>query len=240
MASGSDSARPWRTTPLRVSAGLSPASHPAELAAGLPSRTVVFSFGGQDTAADGRRYSAGVDTGDFIVIDVETAGGNWSSFPLGFDLLLTGTKSGPSYGAYTAAPESLAQLADLLKAWSGPVVTFNGARFDLPILDHWLSTTLDRRIEVANHYDLFAAIRSKAGRPISLDRLSRYTFGEEKVAWDHRNNAQSWAQEPELMVDYNRTDLDLTHELFMRVLRGEPLFLDDTSVVLPLPDDNPA
>ena len=187
-----------------------------------------------------RRYSARVDTGDFIVMDVETAGGNWSSFPLGFELLLTGTKCGPSYGAYTAAAESLAQLADLLAAWTGPVVTFNGTRFDLPILDHWLSKTLDRRIVVPNHYDLFAAIKLKAGRPISLDRLSRFTFGEEKVAWDHRNNARSWAQEPELMVDYNRTDLDLTHEIFMRVLREEPLFLDHTSVVLPLPEESPS
>lgn len=169
------------------------------------------------------------------MIDVETAGGNWASFPLGFELLLTGTKCGTTYGAYTAAPESLGQLADLLAGWQGPVVTFNGARFDLPILDHWLSTALDRRLEVPHHYDLFAVIKRQTDRPISLARLSHYTFGEEKMAWDHRNNARSWAEEPERMVDYNRTDLDLTHELFMRVLRGEPLFMDDTTMVLEPP-----
>ena len=58
---------------------------------------------------------------------------------------------------------------------------------------------------------------------------------EEKVPWDHRQNARVWASEPHRLADYNRVDLDLTHELFMRVLRGEPLFLGDTTVVLPAP-----
>ncbi|MCH7607441.1 MAG: hypothetical protein IIC94_02570 [Chloroflexi bacterium] len=51
-----------------------------------------------------------------------------------------------------------------------------------------------------------------------------------------RQNACVWASEPHRLADYNRVDLDLTHELFMRVLRGEPLFLGDATVVLPLPD----
>ena len=55
------------------------------------------------------------------------------------------------------------------------------------------------------------------------------------MPWDHRQNAQVWAEAPQRLVDYNRVDLDLTHELFMRVLRGEPLFLGDTTVVLPAP-----
>ena len=51
-----------------------------------------------------------------------------------------------------------------------------------------------------------------------------------------RQNACVWASEPHRLADYNRVDLDLTHELFMRVLRTEPLFVGDATVVLPLPD----
>ena len=56
------------------------------------------------------------------------------------------------------------------------------------------------------------------------------------MPWDHRQNACVWASEPHRLADYNRVDLDLTHELFMRVLRREPLFVGDATVVLPLPD----
>ena len=51
-----------------------------------------------------------------------------------------------------------------------------------------------------------------------------------------RQNACVWASEPHRLADYNRVDLDLTHEPFMRVLRTEPLFVGDATVVLPLPD----
>lgn len=55
------------------------------------------------------------------------------------------------------------------------------------------------------------------------------------MKWDHRRNAQAWRDEPHLLIDHNRVDLDLTHELFMRVLRGEPLFLGDATVMLDSP-----
>ena len=55
------------------------------------------------------------------------------------------------------------------------------------------------------------------------------------MKWDHRRNAAAWRDEPHLLIDYNRVDVDLTHELFMRVLRGEPLFLGDATVILDMP-----
>ena len=158
-----------------------------------------------------------------------------NNIPEGFDLLLTGTRQRDVYGVYTSAPASLAQLADLLEACSGPVVTFNGARFDLPMLDRWFRDVLGRRLAIAQHYDLMAEIVRAAGRRISLDRLCLYTFGEEKLPWDHHENARVWRDEPHRLIDYNRVDVDLTHELFMRVLRGDYLFLGDASVKLPMP-----
>ena len=176
-----------------------------------------------------------MDAGEFIAIDIETDGGAIDNIPHGFRLLLAGVRCGNSYGMYTRDPASLAQLHELLAGFDGPVVTFNGAHFDLPILDHWMQGTLSEPLVVRQHYDLMAEIVRAAGRRISLDRLCLYTFGEEKVTWDHRGNTRAWAEQPQRLIDYNRVDLDLTHELFMRVLRGEYLFLGDASVLLPPP-----
>jgi hypothetical protein len=173
-----------------------------------------------------------MDAGDFLVIDVETAGGSMHNFPAGFTLLLTGLRCGNRYAMYTAAPESLSALADELDTFEGPVVTFNGARFDLPMIDRYLDEQLGRRLNIRRHYDLMVEILNAANRRISLDHLCLYTFGDIKVKWDHRQNFPAWANEPWRLVDYNKQDLDLTHELFMRVLRGEPLFLGDATVVL--------
>ena len=177
-----------------------------------------------------------MDAGDFLVLDVETSGGSMQNFPEGFRLLLTGTRQGSLYGMYTAEPASLAQLHSLVTGFDGPVVTFNGARFDIPILDRWMRDALRLGLAVPRHYDLMIEIVRATGRRISLDRLCSYTFGEEKAPWDHRQNARAWAEAPQRLVDYNRVDLDLTHELFMRVLRGEPLFLGDATVTLPPPE----
>ncbi len=177
-----------------------------------------------------------MDAGEFLVLDVETSGGSMQNFPEGFRLLLTGTRQGALYGMYTAEPASLAQLHSLVVNFDGPVVTFNGARFDIPILNRWMRDVLGLGLTVRQHYDLMIAIVQAAGRRISLDRICYYTFGEEKVTWDHRQNARAWIEAPQRLVDYNRVDLDLTHELFMRVLRGEPLFLGDATVVLPPPE----
>ncbi len=176
-----------------------------------------------------------MDAGDFIVLDVETSGGSMNNFPEGFQLLLTGTRCDMSYGMYTSHPASLAQLHALLAGFDGPVVTFNGAHFDIPMLDRWMRDVLGEPVFVRRHYDLMAEIVVAAGRRISLDRLCLYTFGEEKVKWDHRENARAWREAPQRLIDYNRVDLDLTHELFMRVLRGEHLFLGDASVRLRAP-----
>ena len=173
--------------------------------------------------------------GDFIVIDIETSGGSMNNIPEGFQLLVTGTRSADVYGVYTAEPASLDQLRAMLSGFPGPVVTFNGTRFDLPILDRWMHQLLGKPLEVHAHYDLLREITLVAGRRISLDKLSLYTFGQQKMDWDHRWNARVWVEAPQRLVDYNRVDLDLTHELFMRVLRREPLFLGDTTVHLPLP-----
>ena len=55
------------------------------------------------------------------------------------------------------------------------------------------------------------------------------------MPWDHRDNRRVWAEEPQRLIDYNKVDLDLTAELYQRVLRGESLFLGNATITLPLP-----
>ena len=176
-----------------------------------------------------------MNANDFLVIDIETCDGSMHNIPEGFNLLVSGARQGRLYTMYTSEPESLAALADKLETFEGTTVTFNGDRFDLPILDRWFSEVLGRQLVVQHHYDLMLEIVKVAGHRISLDRLCANTFGQTKIPWDHRRNAEVWATEPQLLIDYNKVDLDLTHELFMRVLRGESMFLGDSTVVLAQP-----
>ena len=181
-----------------------------------------------------------MDPGDFCVLDVETAGGTWSSFPQGFDLLLAGVRYGTDYYAFTADPASLAQMADFLEGFPGVVVTFNGDFFDLPLLDDHCRRLLGRPLRVLHHYDLLAEIRKKAGFRASLERVASYTFGDRKAPWDHRQNRRVWLEEPHRLIGYNRVDLDLTDELYRRVLGHRHLFLGDATVLLPVPGEEPA
>ena len=64
----------------------------------------------------------------------------------------------------TAEPESLAQLADYLERFTGPVVTFNGARFDLRRIGP--SVTVFVAVEIADH--------TAASFRIFEDALTRY------------------------------------------------------------------
>ena len=180
--------------------------------------------------------TANQPSADFLVLDIETDGGGFAPFnPAGFRLLMAGTRHGAAYGVHTAAPASLGALADLLDSFEGYVVTYNGDHFDLPVLDVWFKRVLGRPLRCARHFDLLAEVAKKAKRRISLDDLSENTFGMKKLPWDHRRNAQTWRDEPQRMVEYNRRDLDLTYELFMRVLRGERVFLGDATVLLDPP-----
>lgn len=171
----------------------------------------------------------------FCVLDVETAGGRWETFPRGFELLLTGVRQGELYRLFTAHPASLAELSTFLEAFAGAVVTFNGARFDLPLLDSYCQQTLGKHLSVPVHFDIALELHRHVGYHVGLDRLALYTFGDQKLPWDHRKNRQLWETEPHRLVDYNRRDLDLTHELYLRVLRGEHLFLGDATVLLQPP-----
>lgn len=172
---------------------------------------------------------------DYCVLDIETYGGQWKTFPEGFSLLLTGIKHRDNYFMFTGHKASLTQMADFLENFDGVVVTFNGDRFDLPILSQYVSELTGKPLFIKRHFDLLKAIELKSHRRISLDKLSRYTFGGEKVPWDHRTNLTVWNTNPYLLVEYNRVDLDLTDDLFRRILSRRHLFLGDSTILVDPP-----
>ena len=176
-----------------------------------------------------------MDAWDYCVLDIETAGGNWATFPQGFELLFTGVRYRGEPATYTCQRPSLGRLADFFEEFAGVVVTYNGLGFDMPVLQRCFAETLGRELRVAHHYDLLKEIEHAAGRRISLDKVCQYTFGEQKLPWDHRQNRRVWAEEPERLIEYNRVDLELTEELYRRVLTGQLLFLGDATIRLPVP-----
>jgi DEAD/DEAH box helicase domain-containing protein len=148
---------------------------------------------------------------------------------------MTGVRHGNAYHTFTADPASLGQLAKFLDDFDGMLVTFNGAHFDLPLLDGYYQRFLGRALSFAQHYDLMRELEQRVGYRISLDRLAQYTIGDQKLPWDHRQNRRIWAEEPGRLIEYNRRDLDLTWELYQRVLNGQHLFTGDATVLLAPP-----
>ena len=103
-----------------------------------------------------------------------------------------------------------------------------------------MSRVLDRPLRVAYHYDIMQEIERRVHWRISLEKLSQYTFGGQKIPWDHRQNRRVWAEKPHRLIEYNRVDLDLTNDLYRRVLDGQHLFLGNATVLLRPPGAGPS
>lgn len=169
----------------------------------------------------------------YCILDIETTAGSFGDFPDSFELLFAGVKQGAEYSVYGADAPSLAGLADLLEGFRGTLVTFNGAAFDLPILRAYFRSVLQRKVRTRAHYDILQQVYRAAGRRISLAHLAQYNLGRTKLPWDHFQNKLVWSTTPELLVRYNRVDLDLTEGLYRLIREGRPLSLGDATVTLP-------
>ena len=169
------------------------------------------------------------------ILDVETANGSWNSFPKGFDLLMVGLRIDSDYMIFTAEPSSLEELQSFLKEFRGNLVTYSGTSFDIPLLNAYFQRVLGLPLQISQHYDILEEIKKIVGFRISLDRISQYTFGGQKIPWNHRLNMKTWLETPEKLIDYNLVDLDLTFELYQRVLIHQHLFLGNATILLPSP-----
>ena len=172
---------------------------------------------------------------DYCVLDIETAGGDFDRIPQGFELLVAGVWWQGKHHFYTHAADQLRSLASFLESFTGTVVTFNGSRFDLPILNDHLLKIVGRTIRLPNHYDILIQFVGVAGHRVSLANLAHDTLGRTKREWDHSQNGRVWREEPERLLEYNRADLDLTASLYEVILRGEPLRVGNKKLILSPP-----
>ena len=168
----------------------------------------------------------------YCVLDIETAG-HLMQPPDTYELLFVGVKFEQRNTIFRSNRVELGLLAAFVDDFKGMVVTFNGSRFDLPILSHALQLATGKSLRVSKHYDMLSKIEQHAGRRISLDALARENFGVGKSEWDHRRNKEIWQSSPELLIAHNREDLNLTMRLFEMVLQRQSLKVDGTSVLLP-------
>ena len=175
----------------------------------------------------------GVDT--YCFLDLETTAGNMNRIPQDFDLLFVGISVRGEYSFYKATADRLRVLADFVDSFDGVLVTFNGRRFDLPILNRHLLRLLGRAVSPHRHYDILAEVYRLVGHRISLGRLAYDNLGRTKQSWDHSRNAKVWRAEPGLLLAYNREDLALTADIFGLVLRQETLLVGRRRIRLPLP-----
>ena len=85
-------------------------------------------------------------------------------------------------------------------------MTYNGARFDLPMLDRWMRDALGVPLVVGRHYDLMAEIVRAAGsahRP--RPAVSVHVRGRRRCTGTIAQNARAWeGGTGSGLVDYNR------------------------------------
>ncbi len=173
------------------------------------------------------------DHSPYCVLDIETAG-PIAQPPDTYELLFTGVKFEQHRAIFRSNRSELELLAAFMDDYRGMVVTFNGSRFDLPIVGHTLQLATGRSLRVSKHYDILSKVEQHAGRRYSLDTLARENLRIGKSEWDHRRNKEIWQSNPELLIAHNQEDLNLTARLFEIVLQRQPLKVDGESVLLPL------
>ena len=175
----------------------------------------------------------GVQSAPYCILDIETAG-PITQPPDTYELLLVGVKHERQHAIFRCNRRELGLFATFVDGFKGTVVTFNGNRFDLPILSHALQLVTGKSLRVSKHYDILSKVEQHAGRRISLDALARENLGIGKSEWDHRRNKEIWQSSPELLIAHNQEDLNLTARLFEMVLQRQPLKVDGMTVLLPL------
>lgn len=172
------------------------------------------------------------------VFDLETARspeqcGGWIDFKglgISWGVAWISWELGGSYEHFRG--ERIEQLADLL-AEADLVVTFNGFRFDLPLLrahldDHHFG-------DFGGHVDLLDLVYTALGHRVSLDELSAYTLGAQKSGHGQHAPilaAEGWWDE---LASYCQRDVTLTLLLYRFAHSHGYLLYSDGRIPLSVP-----
>lgn len=101
------------------------------------------------------------------------------------------------------------------------VVGFNHLWFDLPVLQKYSHVDL---LKYTNNYDIILEVEKKLGYKVKLNDLCKANFGDDiKTDTYSQYKDYYWDGKWFELVDYCMNDVRLTNELFLKVLKGEPI-----------------
>ena len=162
----------------------------------------------------------------FVVLDVEVVhspdepGYSWSD-PHALGLSVACTWSEPSaidgeHGLRQWRVSTVSELIEYLRGFTR-VVTFNGIRFDFPVLGPEVAALLKGKT-----VDLFCDLHHASGQMLGLDRVARGTLGRGKSG-SGANAPAMWARgEHQAVREYCEDDVLLTRDLYLHGLYGRP------------------
>lgn len=114
------------------------------------------------------------------------------------------------------------------------VIGFNNRRFDNSVLSGYTNKNLNKMVII----DLLEIVKNRLGYRLSLDRLAKFTLGNEKSA--DGLQALKWYQQGEMekLSLYCRKDVTITRDLFLYGLKHEYfLFQNKAGKLVRLPVD---
>lgn len=115
---------------------------------------------------------------------------------------------------YQFEEENIRDAVDILLATPG-IVTFNGRKFDVPVMLKYMSRGEGRLFRAKPHFDIFDEyVRLKPGMLISLDNIAKSTLNMQKQ--DIEDSAIQLAKtNPRRLATYNARDTLLTYYLYV-------------------------
>lgn len=107
-----------------------------------------------------------------------------------------------------------------LMAKADLIVGFNQLWFDLPVLQKYA----DYKLSNLPNYDILIEFQKQAGFKIKLNDLCKANFDDD-IKTDSYQQYKNYHKEGKWLelIDYCMNDVRLTHNLFLKVLNGEPL-----------------
>ncbi len=175
---------------------------------------------------------------DKLVIDIETknsfedVGGRDGIKNL--DVSVVGVYSYEKEEYLAFDEHQMPALGDLLQR-SHLIVTFAGARFDLPVLEKYFPFN----INAIDHYDILEDVESRLGRRIGLDILAQANLGVGKTG--HGLDAIDFYRNGEIekLKSYCLNDVKITKDIYELIKKQGYLWIPErhtsqmTKLVLP-------
>ena len=96
------------------------------------------------------------------------------------------------------------------------IVTFNGIKFDIPVLQKYMSRGEAQLLKHKPHFDIFHEFVIKnPGQRISLENVAKTTLGFGKFDLVNNTATGLWRTEPRKLQAYNAWDTYLTYLLYI-------------------------